>query len=476
METIVLEFKRRGAIKELFAMEREGRFPSELLIEGPAGTGKSRGWGEFLYKLTQKYPGTRGAILRKTRVSLTESFLVTWEGDVLLPDDPAREGPTRAHRSTYTWPNGTEVWIGGLDNPTRLYSAQFDWIYVQEATELTLDEWERLARALRNHKMPFQFIGGDCNPDAPTHWLNQRCIQGKTARLVSRHKDNPSIRPEYVARLSNLTGVRRRRLFLGEWCAAEGMVWETYDAATNIIDEPEWRTSLGIVEYRASFDWGSTHPGVLGIWGLDSRKRATLVATWQRTGMTPQWWAERLCDAMREFQIQRAVGDPSRPEMIRLMNDCLGQRGYSRIVYPANNKKASTGAGDMGGLALVKWGFTKDETGTPRIRFLRNALRGGPDPELLEGFKPTWVCEEIPSYVHARDASGEFMFETTDKDCADDGCDMTRYMATDNWGLTPQAPPPPPDPAPRSWTNEWQFGTPKSLELARLKRENGDDD
>ena len=439
MTTIVLEFRRRGAVKELFRMERENRFPTELLLEGPAGTGKSRGIGEFLYKMTQKYPGTRGAILRKTRVSLTESFLVTWEGEVLLPDDPALTGVSRAHRSSYIWPNGTEVWTGGLDNPTRLYSAQFDWIYVQEATELTLDEWERLGRALRNHKMPFQFLIADCNPDAPGHWLNQRCEQGKMARLLSRHKDNPSIRPEYLARLANLTGVRRRRLYLGEWCSAEGAVWENFDRDIHIIDvqadrngHPDYR-ALGLKDFIGSMDWGYSAPGVLQVWGRDGDKRMVRVAEVYRTKQSAEWWAERIADLDDEFSLLRVKADPSRNDLIDEVNDWLVKLGHARLVEAADNTKASSSKGDLSGLDLVRWGFDKDETGVPRLRLLRNALRFGRDEDRLAESMPICTEQEIPEYVFEQTESGEKRTDRTDDDCEDHGCDAMRYACAENW-------------------------------------------
>lgn len=432
-----MPFIRRGAVKDLFHLDMRGEFPTEILVEGPAGTGKSRGWGEFLYKIMHKYDGSRGAILRKTRVSLTESFLVTWESEVVPPEHPMLEGPTRAHRQSYRNPdNGSEIWIGGLDNPTRLYSAQFDWIYVQEATELTLDEWERLGRALRNHKMPYQFIGADCNPDAPSHWLNQRCLQGKTKRLISRHRDNPSIKPAYLERLKSLSGVRRRRLFEGEWCAAEGAVWAEFDRSIHVVNKPldeEGKPTLRPLDLRwffGSVDWGFTAPGVFAVWGVDGEGRMYCVAEVYQTGKSLAWWCERAVELDKEFNLLSIVCDPARPDAIRDFNIALASsRGgaLSGVARAADNRRASSGMGDLSGIDLVRQRLAPE---SPGIFWLADCLRYGRDASLVEASQPCSTVEEIPSVVYLQSGDGRANREHVDPTCADHGFDTTRYAAS----------------------------------------------
>jgi phage terminase large subunit len=55
----------------------------EVLISGPAGTGKSRACLEKLHLCAEKYPGMRGLIVRKSRESLTEAALFTFENKVV---------------------------------------------------------------------------------------------------------------------------------------------------------------------------------------------------------------------------------------------------------------------------------------------------------------------------------------------------------------------------------------------------------
>jgi phage terminase large subunit len=167
-------------------------FPREQLYEGPAGSAKSMPIGFFLDTTARQFDGIRILVIRKTRVSLTQSWMVTFEEKVLRENDPIRMGATRAHRQAYVYPNGSEIVLGGMDNPTRTFSTEYDIIYCNEATEFTQDEVEQLHRALRNGKLPAQFMILDCNPDSEFHWLNKRCEEGPTVRRVTRLWHNPA--------------------------------------------------------------------------------------------------------------------------------------------------------------------------------------------------------------------------------------------------------------------------------------------
>ena len=417
-----LEYRPRGGCARVF----DERAP-EVIVDGPAGTGKSRAICEYLNWVAETYSGCRILIFRKTRVSCTESVLVTFEDKVLWPGHPVLNGPTRAHRSSYQYPNGSVIVVGGMDNATRLFSTEYDIAYCNECNELTEGEWESIHRALRNGKVPWQQLIGDCNPDAPSHWANQRCIKGKAKRISTRHTDNPSLTPTYLANLgSKLSGVRRRRLFLGEWCAAEGAVWENFDSTIHCVDKPipdlRW--------YFASVDWGYTAPGTLQVWGVDGDKRLCMVAEVYRTQRLLEWWVEVMLDLHKEFDLRRIVCDPSRNESVEAFNTHLVRKGRSAIADGADNTRTSSGKGDLAGLDLVRSGFENK-----RIFLVRDSLRYGRDESLSEASQPWCLEQEIPSYVYALDDTRPNR-EQTDPMCADHGCFVAGtpvLMADGSW-------------------------------------------
>ena len=72
-------YKPRGGCKEIFDLREE-----EVLISGPAGTGKSRACLEKIFAVCLATPNVRALILRKTLASLSASALETWRKYVAM--------------------------------------------------------------------------------------------------------------------------------------------------------------------------------------------------------------------------------------------------------------------------------------------------------------------------------------------------------------------------------------------------------
>ena len=438
-----------------------------MLLDGPAGSSKSFTVGHDYILKALEYPGSRQLVFRKTRVSLTQSWMVTFEEKVLpyYPDlEYLSRGPSRATRGEYVFLNGSRIILGGMDNPTRLFSTEYDRAYANEANELTLGEWESIHRALRYGVMPFQQLIGDCNPDAQFHWLNQRCTYidgvpnpaGKTVRLKSYLKDNPAYWNEATqewtpqghkylyGNLGKLTGLRRRRLVDGEWISAEGQVWETYSTDHNLVAAKlvkegkaysiKWEDGTREVRvdwFFAAMDWGFRHAGTLHIYAVDADDRMYLVQQWHHTQRNLEWWASNLATACKALDLVTCVADPSRPDSISLLNDMLVERQCARIVREADNRKDK----DMPGLDLVREAFEVDETGYPALSLLEGSLMHEPDALLVEANRPTCVEHEVPSYVWKPAASND-PDNTVDEPLKknDDGCDTVRYGCAFKWG------------------------------------------
>jgi hypothetical protein len=244
-------------------------------VSGPAGTGKSRACLEKLHIVAEKYPHSRLLIARKTRESLTEAALFTYEEKVLPDGHPVDVAAIRrSHRQQYAYPNGSLIIVCGLDKPQKIMSTEYDLIYVQEAIECEEADFEMLSSRLRNGAVPYQQLLFDCNPDSPQHWIYQRMLQGRWKLLESRHEDNPTLweqapagvdsptgewpltdaagRPgrytaggaKYLGRLDNMTGPRLPRLRHGKWVGAEGTVYEGFDRSAHVwADGPGGRAA-----------------------------------------------------------------------------------------------------------------------------------------------------------------------------------------------------------------------------------------
>ena len=278
----------------------------ELLLSGPAGTGKSRACLEKLHLCALKYPGMRGLIMRKTRESLSEAALVTYEDKVLHAYDPLHDGPRRNFRQAYHYPNASEIVVGGLDKPGKIMSTEYDMIYVQEATELELADWLALTTRLRNNVMPYQQLIADCNPDAPTHWLWVRAQSQLITLLHSRHEDNPRLYRngdwtqegrDYLATLDRLgyvnvatgetEGTEYQRLRLGLWVQATGLifgVWADGPPDGNVTEAADYESGAGGLVWFVDDGYVGKRDAASGHWTADSHPRVFLLAQLRHDG------------------------------------------------------------------------------------------------------------------------------------------------------------------------------------------------
>lgn len=358
----------------------------EILLSGPANTGKSRACLEKINYLCESYPGLRCLMVRKTRRSLTQSGMVTYEHKVLLPSQRVAFNTTLQQ---YRYPNGSVLAVGGLDKPSKIMSSEWDMIYAQEATELTEADWEACSLRLRNGKGPYHQLLADCNPDAPTHWIMQRSRSGSLLLVESRHEDNPTVTAEYLARLDQLTGVRYLRYRLGVWAAAEGMVYaDSWQPRVHLIDRfaipNEWPRYWVI-------DWGFTHPFVWQCWAKDGDGRLYREREIYRTGRTvPEHCAviKRLTAGTPAEYPYAIIADPADAGSRALFEQ---QMGLS--VRPADNAVSA-------GIQAVKERLRVQADDRARLYLLRDSVPlAEVDLALRESHLPTCTEEEFDSYV-----------------------------------------------------------------------------
>jgi PBSX family phage terminase large subunit len=409
----------RGAALEL----ANSRAP-EVLISGAAGTGKSRAVLEKINLMCLFTPGVKALILRKTARSLATSALRTWERDVvreaMLDRSVTYYGGSSREPAQYRYSNGSAVVIGGLDDPMKVMSTEYDIAFIQECTEITEDDWESVNIRLRNGAISFQQIIGDCNPSYPTHWLLERAASGKLQHLVSQHEDNPRYflpdgtptreGVDYIARLDSLTGVRYLRLRKNIWAAAEGVIYEDFDPAVHVIDPfdvPEtW-------ERIWSVDFGHTNPFVWQDWALDEDRRAYLVREIYMSGRLVE-------DHARQILSLRGP----RPSVIVCDHDAEDRATFERHTgmgtVPA--EKAVTS-----GIDAVAERLKLAGDGRPRMQFFRNALVEK-DASLTEKKLPTSTVEELPGYIWAPEPPSADRKHEQPVKRNDHGADAARYF------------------------------------------------
>jgi len=424
----------RGASRQLLSCRRP-----EVLLAGPAGTGKTVGGLTKLHLAAMKYPGSTHLLVRKTLASLGASTLEIWRKHVAAPSLAIGEidfyGGSREEPAQYRYlRNGSKIVVGGLDKPSKIMSSAYDLIVVDEATETLVGDWEALLSRGRGGNMPYSQLIGMCNPDAEHHYLYQRHLSGGLELLHSKHEHNPAyFGPEgllteagaaYIARLDALTGVRLQRLRYGRWVAAEGVIYEAWDPAVHLVDALPAGAESWVRWW--SVDFGYRNPFVLQCWAEDGDGRLWLYREIYMTGRLVEDHARKILKIVAPGGQWR---EP-RPRAIICDHDAEDRATLERHLSMrtvAAQKQVTPGIEAV----QSRLGREADETRglkalPARLFIVRDALVER-DKALAEAGKPACTREEVTGYVWAPDVNGRPAKEEPDKE-NDHGMDAMRYM------------------------------------------------
>ena len=174
----------------------------------------------------------------------------------------------------------------------------------------------------------------NCNPASPQHWFYKEWIcdieKRNAIRLHFQLEDNPSLSQHIIDRYKSMyTGVFYNRYILGEWCVAEGLVYDFGE--DNITDDVP-----GNGEYYISVDYGTLNPFSAGLWCVLGDK-AVRIKEYYYNGRekAKQRTDEEYCDDIEElakgYNIRQVIVDPSAASFIT----ALRKRQFS--VRKANN-------------------------------------------------------------------------------------------------------------------------------------------
>lgn len=400
-----------------------------ILIDGPAGTGKSIGLLTKGFIVAEKYAGARILLIRKTRKSMTESILVTWESKVVPTGHPCLRGASRKVRQSYEFTNGSNVVVGGMDSDheAAVMSTDYDLILVFEGTELSESDIDKLFTRLRNYVVPYQQLIVDVNPSHSRHHLIQAVHAGKMKRIISVHQDNPLLydhksmdwTPQgraYLAKLDKLSGHRRLRLRDGKWANAEGVVYDTFSDSLHIIEKSipsHWRRIRSI-------DFGFTNPFVCQWWAIDEDGRIYRYRELYGTRRIVEDWAKKIMELSVGETIEATVSDHDAEDRATLERHGIETVPAHKAVQP--------------GIQAVEARLRVAEDGRPRLFLVRDAIEER-DPTLLEAKSPTCTDEELDCYVYPPGKNGKSKKEEPVKE-NDHGCDAMRYAVAYVDGLS----------------------------------------
>ena len=425
---------------------------------GTYDAGKTYSLCAYMDWLARKYPGSRMTFVHRSLNRVYRNILPTYYKYLgYTPTSRDAPKPTYVTRfggekpEFFEYPDGTRIYVNGVDKPQNLLSDFFDAAFVNQCELLPFEAWDELTARVseRAGTMPIAMLMGDCNPNAPHHWIRDQTKNRKLEYFRMSFLDNPEIieqgserlqqfkidfenNPDpklldkildlfsesglrRVEKLKNLDGLRFKRGFLGLWASGEGLVFEDFEPETHIIDMsitsimPNWRRYLSV-------DWGYRNPASVIWWALSPDDRLYAYKEIYKTRLTkPDLIAliEKNCDP-HEDKIHSAAVDSEDQDGVEQL-----KRAGFRVKEPKKDRVAQ--------IDSVKERLKKDATGQPAIFFLRDRLVHPPDEDLKDDYRPVEVTDEFLSLSYAEKLKGT---RRDDEDVVGDnhGVDGTSYL------------------------------------------------
>lgn len=224
---------------------------------------------------------------------------------------------------TITLINGSQFIFTGLDDAEKMKSIQgITDIVIEEATEITMDDFTQLNLRLRS-PLPHNQIHLMFNPVSKANWVYKYFFADETLNdctvRQTTYKDNPYLPEEYVKSLEDMK--HRNPAYYkiyaqGEFATLDKLVFPTYE--TRLINPDEYTNNEGMKTalFWCGLDFGYTNDPTAISWGYYKPYNSTLYITgeYKKTGLTNDRVAEVITDL--GLSKERIVADSAEPKSI----------------------------------------------------------------------------------------------------------------------------------------------------------------
>jgi len=237
-------------------------------LKGGANSSKSYSIAQhLLFNKFYKEEDRRILIVRKTTPAIRNSCY-------LLIKDLIRQYKLPAHLNkselTFEYKDNL-ILFKGLDDPEKIKSAEFNYIWSEEATELTFEDYIQLNLRLRRATDGLNQMYLSFNPIDAQHWIKEEVEDkpdNKTAIHHSTYKNNPYASDadiEIIEDLINKDDNFYKVYALGQWGILKNIIYEGWKA---LKEPPEHYKDISY-----GIDWGYESPAALvRVYWLDGDK------------------------------------------------------------------------------------------------------------------------------------------------------------------------------------------------------------
>lgn len=310
---------------------------------------------------------SRHLIVRRTagaavRAIVKDTFPKVWK--LKFPDAPCPK--YNSQLGCYVLPNGSEIWIGGLNDDNaveRILGNEYATIYINEASEVPYTSFtllrSRLAQVCtkRNGKELAQKFYLDLNPTTVQHWtyklfvLNVDPETGEKIANPERYgfiQINPTdnlanLTEDYLTDLKSLSSRARKRFYDGNFGADdESALWRRdWVKVVPLKANGEWPVEMKrivvAIDPAASSKPGSDETGIVAV-GLGVDDRGYILAD-ESGRYKPEEWAKQAVALYRTLDADCIVGEVNNGgEMIESMIRAVDNLISYKAVHASRGK------------------------------------------------------------------------------------------------------------------------------------------
>lgn len=171
---------------------------------------------------------------------------------ILEPKEYGQPDPLAIFRPFCTWKRGDRellykdkvISTVGAKDAGAIGAIQGKTMSIAYCDEMTLYPDSIIDMISTRLSNPHSMLIATMNPSSPTHKLKQwidKAAEGDPNYYALKFTldDNPFVDDDYKLRLKNsLSGVFYKRNYLGEWCLAEGAIFDFFDRSIYVVNRP----------------------------------------------------------------------------------------------------------------------------------------------------------------------------------------------------------------------------------------------
>lgn len=177
--------------------------------------------------------------------------------NIYNPSNHNKSGRTYVHKNNF-------MHFTGLDDPQKIKSTEWNYIWMEEANEFTWDDFitlkTRMSAKSGDGKPNQMFLS--LNPCDEQNWVNQRLVHkaDKVKVFRSNYLNNPFLSDNYISSLLALKDEDEtyyKIYTLGEWAVPKNLIYGNWE-----INDPEY-SGLNPDETIYGLDFGFNNPTAL---------------------------------------------------------------------------------------------------------------------------------------------------------------------------------------------------------------------